>query len=512
MSTTKYLCTAFLFMLAIGVNAQTKYPANVEVVLQKTKSNRPELEKVINHYNIQVDSLKRKAAYFLIANMDIHNSNNYYWADSNNKKVEFNELDYPNFDSSISAFEIFKKQVPKIHPIPFSYLDIDSMKADFLIDNIDQAFDLWKNPWAKNLSFEDFCEYLLPYRVVSEPLQDWRNKYKTFFKNVIDSSSNLSVTFALNNLTANCHTWFTNTFNIEKRNEPLPHLGPLQLLTRKQGACEDFTALGVFAARIMGIAASYEYIPAWATSTNSHMFDAAIFSKDSIIPFECLLSPVTDFTMNANREPGKVVRITYSKQPDVLANYESKENIPSGFMRNYNYKDVTSNYWKVQDVHSNLFTKPIMPKKVYACVLNGLAWKPIWWGNVQNDTTNFLQMGKGATYLPMYYLHNKLEPAGYPIAVGYNHTAVLNPDTINTRTIQLTEQDKYLKYRPAKRYSLYYWNNQWMKIAEQVTSDDTHKLIFDKVPNNALLLMIPEYSQKKERPFIITEEGKRVWW
>ncbi len=261
----------------------------------------------------------------------------------------------------------------------------------------------------------------------------------------------------------------------------------------------------------MGIATAFEYIPAWATSTNRHMFDAAILGKDSSIPFECLDNKsVTEFDLK--REPGKVARITYSKQPNVLLNDEAKENIPPGFMHTYNYKDVTSKYWEVQDVHATLFAKPVMPKNVYACVFNGLTWKPIWWGNIQNDTTNFLQMGKGVTYLPMYYLHNKLEPAGYPIAVGYHHTAVLQPDTVNTRTIQLPEQDKYLIYRPAKHYTLFYWDNQWLKIAQQITGDDTRVLTFDKVPNNALLLMIPEYTQGKERPFIITEEGKRVWW
>jgi hypothetical protein len=32
------------------------------------------------------------------------------------------------------------------------------------------------------------------------------------------------------------------------------------------------------------------------------------------------------------------------------------------------------------------------------------------------------------------------------------------------------------------------------------------------VPANALLLLIPEYSQRKERPFIMLDNGERVWW
>ena len=33
-----------------------------------------------------------------------------------------------------------------------------------------RAFDNWqKRPWNRSLSFEDFCEYLLPYRIWDAP-------------------------------------------------------------------------------------------------------------------------------------------------------------------------------------------------------------------------------------------------------------------------------------------------------------------------------------------------------
>ena len=500
------LCCNVLF-------AQTKYPANVEAVLQKTKTNRPELEKALNYFYKGKDSLKIKAINFLVANMDIHTSYNFYWADSLGKRLPYNELDYPTFDSSIKAFDVLKVVTPKIHPVAYSYRDIDSIKASYLIENEELAFADWQQPYAKGLSFEDFCEYLLPYRISVEPLQNWRAYYKQYFKNLIDSIKGKNIADAISAMTFDCHNWFANTYNREQRTDPLPRLGALQLLLRKKGACEDFTGLGVLEARALGMAASEEIVPFWATSSASHFFDVAITSPKNI-PFEQMSGgPVSQFQMP--REPGKVLRLTYSKQADALASNTPKEMIPSGFMRSVNYKDVTNEYWETQDVGVKLNPIALPPeskKIVFVCVFNTLDWRPIWWAKTVKDTATFVSMSKGAVYLPMYYNKEKLLPAGYPVAVGYHHTLVLKPDTAHTHSVHLKEQDKYLRYQPQKKYKLYYWNNDWKLIGSQAASFTEKELVFDGVPKNALLVMVPEYTQYKERPFMITEDGDRIWW
>ena len=38
-----------------------------------------------------------------------------------------------------------------------------------LVSNIEWAFKVWREqPWGKNVSFEQFCEYILPYRIGNE--------------------------------------------------------------------------------------------------------------------------------------------------------------------------------------------------------------------------------------------------------------------------------------------------------------------------------------------------------
>ncbi len=139
--------------------------------------NRPELEKVLEHY--KNDPLKLKAAKFLIANMDVHFSYKLEELD------EYYEKLHRIFSMNGRAEGITLQQDSLFrelkHPNPnqFKMLpDLQVMTADILIDNIDQAFEAWKSPYAKGLSFEDFCEYLLPYKQGDEKPEHWRSSYR----------------------------------------------------------------------------------------------------------------------------------------------------------------------------------------------------------------------------------------------------------------------------------------------------------------------------------------------
>lgn len=501
------LLTIFLFQtvfLSKTLVAQVM-PENVAAALAQTKTNKEELEKVIQHFRNSPDSLKLEAAYFLIANMDIHRSQSYYWADSVGNKIPFNELSYPDFSSAIQAFDNTKKNYQGIHPVSYSFRDIDSVKADYLISNIEEAFLLWKKPLAKNISFENFCEYLLPYRVSIEPLQDWRNTYEQRFKNdCLTPNTDSSLVHIKKDITR----WFTCTYNLEKRTDPIPRLGALQLLLRKKGPCEDVADLVTYSLRSQGIPSSIDYVPAWATSSGNHTLNVAFGSAGEKIHYDVLTSDsIKDFI----REPAKVLRSTYSRQKNTLANFEIAKNIPEGFLRQSNYIDVTSEYWQTRNVIckvSNSEDKPI----AYSAVFNHGHWQPAWWGFVRNDSVLFTNMCQGAVILPMYYINGKLLPAGYPVASGYDATTTLIPDTLNRTTLILKEQRGYLRFRPGKRYKLYYWNNKWKLIGEKNTDAKTTQLVFANVPKNALYILVPEYTQKKERPFTVNDKGERNWW
>lgn len=506
----RILLTVFILFIFHAI-AQNGVPKDVNEVLEKAGKNRIELEKVIQQYNKnKADSLKLKAAYFLISNMDIHYSADYYWTDGAGKRIPYNEMDYPDFVTAVKAFDEIKPKYEGVKPVPVIYKDIDTIKADFLIKNIENAFEVWKRPQSKKISFKDFCNYILPYRVGSEPLQEWRNTYKEKFKWIHDSVKGKDTEGALKYFANDFRSWFVNTWNLEQRKEPLPHLGPIQLLNRKRGNCDDIGDLMTYMLRSQGYAASVECVPFWATSTGTHFFNSTFSSEGKLIPFD--VSTANIKIDNFSREPSKVIRFTYARQPNILASILPKEQIPPGFMRSENYLDVTSNYWQTNSLETYLFTPKIKQSIAYICVFNSLKWNATWWGKIKEGKVKFDNLCKGAVFLPAYYINDKIIPAGYPIASGYQHQLTLKPDLTARRNVVIEEQDKYLKFRLDKKYTLYYWNNNWIPTGEKIIGEETQSLVFENVPKNALLLLVPEYSEGKERPFIVTDNQERIWF
>ena len=155
--------------------------SNLEHNLELAGKNRPELEKVLAHY--KDEPLKLKAAKFLIENMD-----GYYSFTSPELDVYYHLLD-SIFSLNKLGDDLTHEQKSLLsslkEPSPNDFKnisDIQSVSANFLIDNIDRAFEAWKSPFAKDMSFDDFCEYLLPYKVGStDRLDYWQSDYYNIF-------------------------------------------------------------------------------------------------------------------------------------------------------------------------------------------------------------------------------------------------------------------------------------------------------------------------------------------
>lgn len=496
-------------LLFYTLNSYAQYPDAVEQNLIKAGNNRPELEKAIVHCNKTGDSLKLKAIYFLIGNMDIHSTSDYYWVNNEGKKIAYNELEYPVFDQASKVFDSIKVKNPGLKPQTIIYKDLETIKGDFLIDNLEKAFTAWKNSAVKGSSFDTFCEYILPYRMSVEPLQDWRTTYATKFNWITNKIQTLGFEPSLAYVKDEANTWFSNTWRIGGRQEPLPRLGSMQILLRKQGTCEDLADLGVFTMRSLGIPATINVIPYWATSTGAHLNNTFFDGDKKAIPFDY---GSEDNNEKLKREPAKVLRFTYSKQPEALASVIDENQIPRGFMREKNYIDVTHEYWQTTDVECSLFPNPTIPKIAYIATFNGLRWQPFWWGKIKNNQTNFTQVCKGTVILPQYYNENKMIPAAYPILVDQTENKVLKPDLQQLQNITISSVTGYLILKLNVSYKLFYWDNDWKLIDNKTVTETTQNLVYEKVPKNALLLLLSSDSKRLERPFVVNDNEVRTWY
>ena len=225
--------------------------SRLEEALEAAGGNRSELEQVLEHY--RGDSLKSLAAQFLIENMPCH----YAYA---GKELEKYRRYFERFppcawrgptfvrDSLVEADGAFCPD--SLHKV----YDVQVIKSDYLIRNIDQAFEVWRGqPWGRNVAFADFLEFILPYRVGTETLADWRqevyDRYNPMLDSIrasADSTDVLAVVQTLMDSLSVGAVYFTGLFPSGIT------VGP-DLVEWRSGNCRELTDLVTYVFRALGI-------------------------------------------------------------------------------------------------------------------------------------------------------------------------------------------------------------------------------------------------------------------
>lgn len=497
MRTKSFINLSLLLCLLVGVmhTGLSAQELTFEGAFQKLKAD----------YEKEKAPLKLEMLDFIKNNIAGHYTQNYYWVDSTRNKVDFDELAYGNFNSAVVAFNSIKANKGRLSPVPTRINDQVGISLDIIHESIERTYAHMHgtDQRQKQLAFE----YLLPYRVMTEPAYIWRQPFYEKFKFFVDE--NKDPRKSIRNIIDNINLWFICTYNIEKRTDPIPFLGSLQILHRKKGGCEDAANLLAFALRSVGMPCAVDVVPLWGTSTGGHVLNTAFDTYGNPIHVDMLIN--SDSLYEMIREPAKVFRMTYSVNKNALANRLNAKDIPDhGLLRSVHYTDVTREYWNTSDL---VFTPAdtLADTIFYATVFNGGKWKPAWYAEKKNGQVQFTDMVEGVAYAPAVYRNRKLLPAGNPKA--YSKGQVVSFDPSDERhTIVLTELPGYLKIREGVTYTLYYFDGKWRRLKERKVKAQLKKLTFLDVPKNALLLLKPDDSQGKERPFTIAEDGTRSWW
>ena len=512
----------FILLLAITffTSCKQSIPTAVEKVLESAKENRTELEKVIQHYKETGDIQKLNAAYFLIENMDGQCYSTTKIVDTAGKVVDFDVLDYPDYKTMVAAWDSVESSIGSIDFERDTLIyDVNNISAEYLIENIDLAFEAWSKPWSKQLTFDQFCEYILPYRASNEPLENWRKqlavRYAWVGDSVKDKTDPTEVCTIINN---ELTTWYY--FDPLFYRHPTD-LGLSEMLDYKKGRCEDMTNLAIYAMRSQGVPVMSDYTPAWPNTGNNHAWNATLTKDNKVVIFMGGLNNPYDYKLENKK--AKVYRKTFGLQKNSLAmtapDYES---IP-GWLGSKHYVDVTSDYIPTKDVKIKLGRqKPDSVNYAYLYVFNSGEWKSIHWGKIFGDSVTFTDMGKDIAYLPCYYRKGKYIPAGNQFILEENGSIGENvADTVNTisinlysttrkTTVKATDEIEKASFKDGQEYELFYWNDEWKLIASGFAVKDK-PLHFDKVPGNALLWLVEKGSKKEERIFTV-ENDEVLWW
>jgi len=474
---SKRLFVLFAISLMISCGSPTIDEFTNDLPL-KLKTNQ-EVLKVIKHYKTTGENKKMEALLFLLNNMKGH------FAISNILSKKYDSIlmpkeygyEIPNTSDKngivLKRLITMEEKYSKIKPIlTKKRYDVNVLSADFLIENIDWAFKVWDEaPWAKNISFDDFCEHILPYRADQEPLHNWREMAFDNFEWIINKNSKTSRIQASSIINDSIKNVLSNM--IEMNMYPV-RLTYDRMHKFKVGICEDETTFATLAMRGVGLPVGIDFVPQWPWRSMGHSWNYLLLENGSTIPF--MGTETNPGVPHFEKEKkGKVYRKTFSKQKSSLAEIESDHNKIPMFFRSPYFKDVTDLYVKTYEINVSL--KDIDTtngKYVYLSVFDNQKWEPIDWGLRKENQVTFRNIEGGIVYLPKYYKNNQFLYKENPILLGEDGTVKsLVPNFSNTQTLTLKRKyplskhlDDYLKNMIGGRFEVS--NNPEFKNSEVI--------------------------------------------
>ena len=420
----KHSLSLLIFFLLLFSGCATKVD-RLEYALEFAGENRRELEKVLEYYSD--DSLKFRAACFLIENMPRWYAYDGWQLDtlevlmrkdregifSKDDKMRWNSFDY--------------------HALNKIY-DSKVITSEYLIENIDLAFQEWqKRPWNKSLSFDDFCDLILPYRIGNERLSDWRSLYNAYYGNLLDSIYTGSDVLEA----CKCINDELNRQSYKYRVEGnVPHNRADYLFETRIGYCREVSDLIQYAMRSCGIPVAADFMPYSPDYRYSHEWNVVRDTTGRYIQFGFDgLDPVRDKVMDDGRRKGKVYRYCYALQNErEILRKHSGWNI--GDAEGLYWKDVTSEYFGHNQAVVNVFTtgKPFIGLSVFST--NG--WQIIGEGVCKNSgKAIFDNIEPSIIYVPASQ-NNGVKPAGYPFMLdSEGNVEEFVPDTVNLEKVIL---------------------------------------------------------------------------
>ncbi len=405
-------------------------PDNVVEVLELSGNNQKELKKVIDHYKKYKNRKQYKAALFLIGNMK-DKYGIYYPEDAaffdilskidSLKKNNISEKkinDFIDEELKINKGQYENSSLGKV-------MDYNIITADFLINNIDKAFMVWETkPWAKHVTFEEFCEWILPYRVNEEPLQYWRefmyNKYIHYEDSIKNKESPKEICEFINLKLA-------EPFHFSDKLNFVPYLGGIDQHRFKSGLCKHRYQLIVMVMRSLGIPVRIDQTPRYCKETTKHAW-TTLLDKDSILPFNGgetwakLLNPAKCPLAGDGYVPVTTVfRNRFEINKKSLSFHEEVKDIPPFFQNNY-LENVSDEYTgNIQGtIELKIKGREIQDGElVYLFVIGpGTILTPVAYTRSKRNKAVFKNMGRDCIYISGTYNMDKInlltEPFIFP--------------------------------------------------------------------------------------------------
>lgn len=373
-----------------------------------------------------------------------------------------------------------------------------------------------KETLKKNdMPLDIFCEYVLPQTISNEKIVFWRDDCLLEFKSLIKEDN-------IHNICDSINKYWSKKFvySNKRKSSILPNWFGYK--ENPEGDCIDMARMVLYPLRALGYATTIDYVVAWGNTNGSHYWNS-LYIDGKMQPFMgvehginydpfSIYTHLKDSTKDGLRYPGKVLRYTFSINEHYLKLMQKAgEGKSFKLFSNLYFKDVTSEYFKVQDIH--LSVPQTKEQVLYLAVFNKNKWTPIAASFVEGQSISFPDMKEDMLYLlvnakkkaikppfilkkdsivflkktdsytniEMEYLQSRIMEYQY----GWGHV-----ESIPNDYFKGIAEDYYRK-KPQKNH-LYklcaFINNNW-KIIAQSTATKEGKIVFHKIPQNMLYLI-----------------------
>lgn len=407
------------------------------------------------------EPLKVKAVDYLANSASYHFGVPRYIADSLGNSTD---RQFSNTFSTDSAFKQFLDSKGYVMQTGWAVRDVDTLSAEFIIRNVDLAFDSWQKPWAKDVSFEDFCKYILPYRNADESLSDWRWMLKQRYEpSILDSVANPEslkdvAEYVMREIRRDIHySTCLRKFYGGK------FLSPTELLKLGGLECRGCAHYATLALRACGIPCCmielhwrFTEVPHTsvlipAVGTNSRAFRINI--GDTLI------------YMGEPKDTMAVWRAwAYSYTPNAkLLELANDESIPPAFSHPLTREDVTAAVSTTRNFAMPVPHELKEKKHLFLCRFSDWGWYAIREGDVKGDSVFFCNATIRQWYRLGYYDKKNVETFGdtFTLQSDGELLSLNNKGDSISFCIEYSYNPKHVQQ--VRNDTIYYWgaNNEW---------------------------------------------------
>lgn len=315
--------------------------------------------------------------------------------------------------------------------------DAAAITADYLAENIDDAWRLWKGRrWNRELPQELMCEMLLPYRIGDEPLTRWRGPYREWLAELEDTLSRCGNSVEAARI-------IVDRIGSCPYNDRLtiPHRSALDLLEAPIGYCREDCDRVLYAMRSMGVPVAVDRMLLSPDNGTSHQWNVVWDNIDRRMRMfdNEDYRPTRDTLYYDRRRKGKIYRSTFAPDLDRLARYRKAVDVPPMLLNPW-LRDVTAEYFGHNRAEVAIWpeAKASEENAVYLGVFANLSFRPVDIAALKGDRAVFTDMEPNLIYAPVMA---DGEICGYPFMLrrdGTLHSFV--PDGSSRETVTLTRK------------------------------------------------------------------------